>query len=115
MPRAEGVLYLQPGSDETQCLSYLIDLGITPELSILEVKEDDVPPAMRERLKPNHDPIHWGCTIRVRWRKTSGDGDGDLYIGNGNSIGNSASGAKPRPTTRERDPWPGLLQTHADP
>ena len=57
-PRAEGVLYLQPGSDEPQCPSYLTDLGITPELSILEVKEDDVPPAMRERLKPNHDPIH---------------------------------------------------------
>ena len=69
VPRAEGVLCLQPVSDETQCPSYLTHLAITPEPALLEVKEDDIPPATRECIKPNYNIIHWGSTIRVRWRR----------------------------------------------
>ena len=58
--------YSKPDSDETQYPSYPTDLGITAGPSFLEVKEDDISPAMRECIKLKYDIIYQGCMIRMR-------------------------------------------------
>ena len=102
---------LQPVSDRTRCPSYIAALDIFPAAEYLEVKEADVPPIMRERIRPNYHIIFWGQTIRVRWRKTYKD-DGDLFLPSNDR--RLSVPAQRMTAARKRDLWDKTLSSGRD-
>ncbi len=102
---------LQPVSDRTRCPSYLAALDIFPAAEYLEVREADVSPTIRERIRPNYHIIFWGQTLRVRWRKTYKD-DGDLFLPSND--GRLLVGAQRRAAVRKRELWDKTLSSGRD-
>ena len=105
---------LQPISDRARCPSYIAALDIFPAAEYLEVKEADVSPIIRERIRPNYHIIFWGYSIRVRWRKTYKD-DGDFFLNSSKpGMRKLSVRAQRKAAAREKDLWDKTLSSGRD-